>query len=57
MDMSSEKHIYCLDDLDDDDSSAGQGSTGYSKRPDLKVQLIIKVSENWIDQHDVHSPE
>ena len=54
---TSETRIFCLDDLDDDDSSAEQGSENLSKRSRSSVPPFIDVCETSEGQNDVNSQD
>jgi len=55
--LSSETKIFCLDDLDDDDSSAEQSSENLSKRSKISVPPFIDVSETSEGQNDMNSQD
>ena len=56
--IATENNISCMDDLDDDDSSMGEDITEKTtKRYNVQVPSIVNVTENYVEQYDVPSPE
>ena len=54
-----ENNISCLDDLDDDDSSRGQGiaETTTTRQFEIQVPSVVNVSKSFVGQYNVPSPE
>ena len=56
--VQSENNIKCLDDLDEDDSSAGEGvAENNIRRCDLQVPSVVNVTESFVGHYNFPSPE
>ena len=56
--VQSENNISCLDDLDEDDSSAGEGvAENNIRRCNLQVPSVVNVTESFVGHYNFPSPE